>query len=65
MRKKKQDFYLMTNEELKQSIMEAVNAIDDEWLLCQIARLIYNITNPKQNGNHEYNKAAEILQNKI
>ena len=52
----------MAKNEQKQIIIEAINAIDDEWILNQIAMLIYNITNEKQNGHSADNKAAEIIQ---
>lgn len=55
----------MALAEQKQAIIRAINAIEDERLLNIIARLIYGITNPKQNGDRGSEKAAETIQSII
>lgn len=42
-------------------ICRAVRAISNEWTLNQIARLIYNMTNEKQNGATSDARAAKII----
>lgn len=44
-------------------LCNAINAIEDDYLLDIIERLIYGITNPRQNGESENNKASEIIEN--
>lgn len=53
----------MKTKKTKQEIIcDAIMAIEDPWILKQLARLIYNVTNEKQNGHSADEKAAEIVE---
>lgn len=49
----------------KETICNAVMAIESEWTLNQIALLIHNITNAKLNGHSKDERASEIVNDII
>lgn len=56
------EYKSMTLEQEQVTICEAIRAIESDFTLTQIAKLIYNITNERQNGQGNDARAAEIIK---